>query len=955
MRLSRRPQAWICSYNVSDGSWFCHACDMGGDVFGFYARLVGQDPEKMVVDDVARRLCVELEIIDEITDQQIEEMHQSLMSSPSTLRVFMDQTRLTVETLKKFRVGFAKNRLAFPIMGESGQWEDVRLYDKNPPEGQPKIMHWKAGHGGTRVFPLSVLEANQSVVVFEGEKDCLRAQQCGIENAITFTGGAGSIPDDYGKLFRGKHADFCYDVDKVGIARARKVASIIATVGTAAIITLPPEGLPKNGDFSDWADKIGEVEALQRFQQLRAEAEPVTATRGNATAAAAANEDDTPIEVVSYAEVSGHGVYGRRVKMLSHVVGASAGLKHYQTPTDVTASCGRDRGRLCTSCSVFLTPVEDMPYRAEIDPTSEEALQLIRYSKISQNRTIKRLIGIPERCDSVVITENARSSVQVLLLSEPVELGTMREGSTGFKPAFYHGPPVVDNKDYYVTGYLHADPKTQETVFNCTDAEPARSSLDDFRCTEETIAAIEFVRPKTETLSEHFHWLLTRIEEMTGVYGRHDVSMCVLNSIYSALEFTVGNKHVENGWIDALIVGDTRTGKSEMVKRMMRIIDVGEFVSCENISLAGLLGGIQIIDGTMIPIWGKWPQNDRGFIALDEILEIAGTTGSDILGKLSTMRSSGIAEINKIQQARTKARVRSVHIANPGNRQMISSFDSGVRSINTVIRSPEDVARFTCATVVSQDTVSTEQILSDTPVTDSHVVGSHMNKLAMLTWSLKDKQIQFSIAAVTALKTAVSRLSAKYHASIPLWESGSGFVKLARLAVPIAVLCGSFVTGGEEILLLVDESHALYAVKSLEGLYDSPSMGYDRMSAQEFSRESIADPLAVVASLFTEYSTGNVDAMISYFMTSDEMTRNGLSELMGFRQHAENVWSVLLVNHALTNSRRKKDYYSKTPAFVRLLEDVQRDSDSWRDRVNDYNMTRMLNKPLDDAPIRIGV
>ena len=944
------------SYNVDTGLWKCFSsCDVGGDVFGFWARITEQWSDHLEVETMARQVCIELGIVDNITDEMVETYHQALLCSPTSLSFFQGQTHLSLDTIKNFKLGFVKNRLAIPIVGEHGDWEDVRLYDRTNPV---KMLSWKAGHGASRVFPLAALRSNSTLVLFEGEKDCMRAHQCGIPGAITFTSGSGALPDDHEKLFKNKTVYVCYDCDAAGKKGAMKVAKVLAvSAREVKLVALPPEGLPDKGDFTDWADLVGDENVPALFDRLVAAATIVEARRPGSSDAGA-DPEDNHVDQISYGQISAHGTYGRKLRMLAHVIGASAGLKHYQLPLVVDVYCGRDQGRTCEHCPVNAIPVDEMPMRHRVDPTSEDALQLIRFSKMSQLRTMRRLIGIPDRCGSCRLQEEERSSVQVLLLSEPVELGTMREGASGYKTAFYHGDPITDNRDYYMTGYVHADPKTQESIINCGSAEHARSALEDFTCDEETQAAISYFQPATGvSIAEHFETLLSRIESITGIYGRKDVSTCVLNTIYSALEFTVGNKKVDNGWVDSLIIGDTRTGKSEMAKRIMKFIDIGEFISCENVSLAGLLGGIQIVDGTMIPVWGKWPQNDRGMILLDEITELDGGS-KDILGKLSTMRSSGVAEINKIQQARTNARVRSCHVANPGNRSMISSFDCGVRAINTVIRNPEDVARFTCATIVSKDTVDIETILRDDVAVDDSGLGRKMNLLAMLTWSLLDHQIVFSKEANAYVRAAVSRLSRKYHASLPLWENGSGMVKLARLCVPAAVLCGSFIVDelSGQASLVINEAHARHAVFSLEKLYDAPSMAYDRLSRQEFEREDIVDPLAVAAAIMGSFASATPRAIAQYFMMNDEMNRNSFAELTGFRQHAETVWSVLLVNHALVSARNRRDHSVKTPSFVRLLEDISRNTEAWQERVDQYNSMRIAPDllPNSEEIIRIG-
>jgi hypothetical protein len=93
---------------------------------------------------------------------------------------------------------------------------------------------------------------------------------------------------------------------------------------------------------------------------------------------------------------------------------------------------------------------------------------------------------------------------------------------------------------------------------------------------------------------------------------------------------------MSRGWMELLVVGDTRTGKSEAATRLTQFYGAGEVVSCESASFAGILGGLQQFGANKewAVTWGAIPINDRRLVVLDEI---SGLSPEDI----GAMSSSG--------------------------------------------------------------------------------------------------------------------------------------------------------------------------------------------------------------------------------------------------------------------------------------------------------------------------
>jgi len=624
------------------------------------------------------------------------------------------------------------------------------------------------------------------------------------------------------------------------------------------------------------------------------------------------------VQEVSFKDLDTVQLFGQQVKFLGHAMGKSHGLTSYQVPTELVVDCPRNQKKLCEHCSIYEMNVEEKPWRLPINYRSEKALQMFRVSEEQQNQAVRRILGVYKRCEVVRLHTAKRQSIQHLLISPPVELSQMREDYNGIRKAYYHGEPIGDNHDYWFWGSVQADPKSQEMILNLHRAEPARNALDNFILNEEVLDAIEWFQPgQGEQVADHLSKLHTYIEQDTGIWGQHDLQQVVLDTIFSALEFSCGNRQIENGWVETLIIGDTGMAKSTLARRMMQMIDVGEFISAENVSLAGLIGGIEFIDKVPITKWGALPRNHRGFVVLDEIDEMQ-RKNRDITSQLTALRSSGRAEITKIHNAKTPAMVRMVWITNPEDGRTIASYNGACRAIEGVIRSRQDIARFTKSIAVASESTSVEVITQLRERNERPGVRRHFNNLAILVWSLQRDQVSFTEGAQKLLQKETIRLTAKYHESIPLMEKGRAFDKLAKLSVPIAALCGNFREVDGKMVLHVGIGHVQYAIAHLERCYDDLAMGYDQYSQVEYARQTIPNENAVIAAI-AACQTVPRDVICRHFITHNRLTRTHLDELLGDRLAAQMLWSCLLSNNCLVHGS-SSDSATKTKAFATLIE-----------------------------------
>ena len=160
---------------------------------------------------------------------------------------------------------------AYRYTDEAGNllFEACRMEPKSFRQRQPDGRGgWNWSVKGVRQVPYRLPELvnakdGATVYIVEGEKDADRLAGIGL-TATTNAGGAGKWRAEFADHFPGKRVAILPDNDTAGRDHARKVLTSLRTKGIdVKIIDLPD--LPDKGDVSDWIDKGGNVEALQRL------------------------------------------------------------------------------------------------------------------------------------------------------------------------------------------------------------------------------------------------------------------------------------------------------------------------------------------------------------------------------------------------------------------------------------------------------------------------------------------------------------------------------------------------------------------------------------------------------------------------------------------------------------------------------------------------------------------
>ncbi len=394
------------------------------------------------------------------------------------------------------------------------------------------------------------------------------------------------------------------------------------------------------------------------------------------------------------------------------------------------------------------------------------------------------------------------------------------------------------------------------------------------------------------------------------IYSRFDLYLAFDLVYHSVLSFKFQGKTINKGWCEGLIVSDTRCGKSETAEKLLKHYKLGELCSAENTSFAGLIGGMQQIGNRWHLTWGKIPINDRRLIVIDEV------SGMDVetIGLMSGIRSSGVAEIVKINVEKTHARTRLIWLSNPRSNISVKAHNSGIDILRHLIGRPEDIARFDFALIMSSDEVANETINAYERMRINHVYNSKLcHDLVLWTWSRKEDQIEIGNETVKCILEETSHLCSKYSSDLPLVATSEMKIKLARLSVALAARLFSTNTTGE--IIVVTPAHVRYISQWLDKIYSSPCFSYDLWS-QRVKERNVLNEDRIKEILF-----GKSAQLRECLLEMGQIRITDIEEIIeGDRKEAKEILSSLLSAKAV---HKIHGFYVKVPAFIKILRDME--------------------------------
>lgn len=885
----------------SPGFWKCHAGCGGGNIIQFHAR---KSSLRMIeAEEELRLICGDIK---SVPQDEVVMHHQTLLRTAAVMEFLRVERGYTDKTIAEFRLGFDGDRIWIPVYFK--EWcVNVRKYDWTKTTNA-KYLPYASGYATARLFPHANLEQD-TLYVFEGETDCILANQLGIR-AITGTGGAGTWKDSFTPWFEGRDAVICYDVDSAGKEGSLDAAlRILGVAKSVKIVHLPLRDPGKgNKDFTDWILK-GQ-HGLEDFLQLVAQTPPFQVAKP------VERPPDLTVRDVTLSRSSDSVYLNKRV----HVKVTTAGkdLTPWYAPTKMALSCPVNQGARCKRCTL-----KQGTLQVTIPPESQDILKLINRTENEQKQAIRRIAGVAEGCPAWKFDVDESINVEELRVIPEVTFSD--EGNQYVSRTIYSviNENIQTNRAYEMTGTALPHPDSQYATIVIGKAEQAQASWDKFKMGPEVAERLKIMQPEGEGLKAVEKKLQMMAHDLTVNITRRrkreDLILATLLCYASVRRFNFAGELVHKGLVEVCIIGDTRTGKSTTVKKLVDFLRLGEFGTGENTTRAGLIGGLSQVADRWHLTWGKIPLNNGGLLVIDE----AHVLSLEDLDRLSGIRSEGVAELKMVHQEKTEAMTRLLWIANPRSTRKLETYTYGVKAVLELFGKPEEVARLDLALATVQSEVSAEEINSLEWETVEHLhTAEAMRDLILWAWSRKPEQVVFAPGTEQTVMFGASKLGDIYNSSVSLVEPSEIRIKIAKLAVAVAALCFSTENGEQ---LIVKDEHVHWAAGFIDQCYSKPSMGYRLFSdTARRSREMSKERQAEVSEEFKRYR-GWKD-LVDAFMEQEVFFRRDMLESVGYsKEEGTEFWAWLRHRHLI--APRSSSGFVKTPVFkdilVGLLEDLR--------------------------------
>lgn len=974
--------------NVKNGTYHCKVCDeeaTGGaaDWLQQFYQIRIYDALNIVEDyQQTGKLSVPA------NRDKIITMHNTLMdpSHAVQLKEFMQKRMMMKDTIVNALIGYDDNteRYSIPVpahmpdyyRGEQ-HYMTVRYYGlKKPANPNAKFskMIYKRddtkGFSKAYFFPVNQLNAGENeLFLFEGETDALLARQFGIP-ALTTTGGVNSWPKE-GKTKHDKYDNYdmfsgydkvyvIMDDDEPGNIGANKIALKILAHNPNVFVC--SYNSSRSGyDFTDFVqDKFREgirriteihdafineiiLDSATKFESIKGklekqneqEIEDMEADRIQTTFNEVVNARHLHNKNVLFTARMG-AVLNKRMTVPKRI---RLFVNYYDE--DQAISPATDIGKLTE---------EELREGIELEiPVNDSILSFVGKTVDNQVHQLKIGLSIAPTNNMYQIEVLEHYYVSIAQLVPKADEMTAREDDSTVTYILQGDDiPVGEGETYEFKALKTVDPGNAAVTLLVTDYKKAFDDIEGFSPTAEELQELKiFQVAEGQSVAEKMKEIATDLTHVTRIWGREDIIISYDLVYHSALKFKFGGKRVDRGWLDILVIGDSRTGKTETAERLQTHYQLGEKFTAESASIAGLTGGVDTVagpggNGKHMIRWGKFPLNDKRLLVVDEMSGL----DKDDIGKLSNIRSQGIVEISKIVGNSARARVRTIWISNPrngnGGNSYLSDKQYGVQAIVDLIGASEDIARFDFAMGVGQDDVSSELVndptLSLLPETPEKYSRELCHRLILWSWSrnLADQSyddVVFADGVEAFLLQQAQEITSLYRYNQAMLIDISSFKeKLAR--VSIATAARVFSTDETFSKIIVKQEHVQFAIDFLDRLYSSSTLRYKALAVKERAAKQVTNEQAVkmikvisrMDSMYNDKISTMLDVAGHKLITENAlMLATGISEIETARDTINSLEEVGIVEVQYGASAGKFRASRKWAGFVYPIYIVARE------------------------------
>lgn len=738
---------------------------------------------------------------------------------------------------------------------------DVRNYR---PGETPKIKSRKGALAGL-IIPFDVWRDNEDTnkwtVLCAGEKDMAVARSNGF-NAITLTGGEQAIPI-FKKYFRDRKIAICYDNDDAGLRGANRVAANLFDIAKEIRVVT---------SFHTTCKDIGEdiTDFFTKYKKKREDLIQCIKESPTFTITEVQEERERTQPLITLIEATKPQYINRVVRSNLQVVATFDTT--FVVPTTITAKKIGISGD--SKSDRMLLGEEKTWYLGE--DTAADILKLVdnNFNEEQIRLNIREVLKISKAEKDISIQKLTKETIHKCNVTDFFEMNLQNVVQMEFT-AYSIKRKLESGKKYRATYKLVPHPyKGQSLIMIILDVEDASDSVSNFEVTDQVRNRLDVVRTMTGTVQERITLLTEKFKGVLGYDGYDQLIQCFDLAFHTVLEFHFGTFRNVRGYLDTLIIAESRVGKSTTAETMQKLYQLGTFTSLAGSSatIAGLVGGSNKVNGSYQTRAGSIPQNHKGLMILEEL----GKSNSNILKELTDIKSSNQVRITRVNGTLTlPAFVRMITITNvktEGNRpHSINSYPNGLEILLDLIGTPEDIARFDVMLVLGArgDKDIDPYWEPQTPL-EPEVYRTRIRWV----WSRSPEQIIIDKDLGIYIIEQCNLLNKEFNSYIKIFGT-EAWKKITRLAIAVA---GYLVSTDETYSnIVVLKEHVDYAIKFMRDLYDNETFRMREYVEQERKYNTIDEE---GVALLQELYIGTPSILMTLHQTSAS-NRNNLMAATG--------------------------------------------------------------------------
>lgn len=788
--MESHPSAHV---NTDEHLFHCKVCGESGSELTMISKLLGCS------SPVAHKLqrCFN-------SDETISEWDKETLSEASKNQALsLGISEEVIEELKIKTPEYTEDIMAFPVFMYD-HLIDIRQYN---PGGNPKIKSRKDCPSGL-ILPFNEWKdtpEDRCTLLCAGEKDMAIARSMGF-NAITLTGGEQCLPATP-KFFKDRIVAIVYDNDTAGITGAYKVANAIYKYTPwIKVVTNFHEGMEEKEDITDYFTKYHKTKS--NLIECIEETEWYTGDKFT----------NKNYPIVDLLKASSPEYVGKIVKSNVQVVAISEAA--YSCPSHLYAE------KIQTAEGVMA--VGDYKEWTLEEDNAQDILHMIDngFKEDAIRKNYKRILGIMDKEKYIRIDELDKVTVFKAFLTDLFETANTTNHQPMEYQAYSIDTKLESGQKYMITYKLVPHPyKGRQLIMIILNAEQANDSVTDFQLTDSVKESLKTIQNIPGTLPEKIESLTEKVKGVLGYNGINTLIQAIDFSYNTPLQFHFGTFKNVRAYLDTIIVGESRTGKSSTADTLRTLYGLGTFTSLagNSATIPGLVGGSNKTATGFQTRAGIIPQNHKGLVIFEEF----GKSNNSVITELTDIRSSNEVRITRVAGTITlPAMVRMITLTNPknknGNIQSIASYPNGISVLTDLVEAAEDIARYDMIVILSDR--GNAQIDPSWIPAEPLQEQVYRDKIRWI-WSRKPEQIVISNDVELYIIETANQLNQDYECHIKIFGT-EAWKKLSRLAIAVAGYVCSTDDSYENII--VKKEHVDYARDYLIKLYDNPTFGLKR-------------------------------------------------------------------------------------------------------------------------------